>query len=397
MNLSMEECMRWFGPNDPVPLQYLRQAGAKGVFSSLHEIPYGEVWSSEAIQKHRDSIEEAGLNWSVVESLPVHEDIKSRKGNYIKYIKNYNQSLRNLGSCGLKTVVYNFMPVLDWVRTDMSHKLEDGSECLYFNPVQFAAFEIYILKRHDAEKDYNQNQIEAAKFFYDSLGEDEKQAFVDSIIDVFPGMKMGLKLEDIRKRLEVFKDIDKDLLKEHLKYFLDEVLPVAEEAGVRLAIHPDDPPFPILGLPRILCNEQDIMDLFAMNDSNSNGLCFCSGSLSPNANNDLPGIVKRHGSRIHAVHLRSVSRHSDGSFNEADHLGGYVNMPVLVKTLLSEMKQRKEAGRMDWKLPLRPDHGQVMMDDLKKETKLTPGYSAIGRMKGLAELRGLQMGLQVVI
>ena len=393
MNMSMEESMRWYGPDDPVSLQFIRQAGAKGIYTSLHQIPYGEVWPLESIRERRKLVEDAGLRWVAVESVPVHEDIKTRSGDYLRYIENYKQTLKHLGDEGIDLVIYNFMPVLDWVRTDLAFKLDDGSECLYFDPVQFAAFEIYLLRRKGAEQDYSEAQLKAAKVFFDSLSETEKIAFERSLIDVFPGCKMGLSIEDVRTMLDAYRNIDRKQLKENFRLFLNAVIPTAEAAGVRMAVHPDDPPYSIMGLPRIVSCEEDVKDLLAMVDSPANGLCFCTGSYSPRADNDLPGMIKRYGHRIHCAHLRSTQRNPDGSFYEAEHLGGSVDMYLVVRALLEEMHKRKSAGREDWRLPFRPDHGHTMLDDLEKPQPANPGYTAIGRLRGLAEIRGLQLGL----
>lgn len=392
-SLTMTESMRWYGPEDPVSLAFIRQMGATGIYTSLHQIPYGEVWPVADIRERKQLIESAGLRWVAVESVPVHEDIKTRSGACQRYIANYRETLRNLGSSGVDLVIYNFMPVLDWVRTDLAYKLEDGSECLYFDPVQFAAFEIFLLQREGAEKDYSEAQLQAAKEFFDNLDEAGKRAFERSLIDVFPGCKMGLSLEDVRTMLARYRDIDRQQLKENLRLFLESVIPVAEEAGVRMAIHPDDPPYSILGLPRIVSCEDDVKDLLQMIDSQANGLCFCTGSFSPRADNDLPGIIERYGDRINCAHLRSTQRNEDGSFYEADHLAGSVDMYWVVHGLVKEMSRRKASGRDDWRLSFRPDHGHTMMDDLDKPAPDNPGYSAIGRLRGLAELRGLQLGI----
>jgi mannonate dehydratase len=393
MSLSMMECMRWYGPEDSVPLRHIRQSGASGVYTSLHQIPYGEVWPRDLIRERLKQIEDAGLRWVAVESLPVHEEIKTRTGNYAQYIRNYLQTLQNLAAEGLNLVIYNFMPVLDWVRTDLAYRLEDGSECLYFDPVQFAAFEIFLLKRDGADSDYTEDQLVKAKRFFDSLDDAAKERFAKSIIDVFPGCKMGLSLDDVRAMLAAYKHIDRKRLKDHFRLFLEAVIPCAEAAGIRMAVHPDDPPYSIMGLPRIVSCEDDIKDLLSMVDSQANGLCFCTGSFSPRADNDLPGMIERHGSRIHCAHLRSTQRNADGSFYEADHLGGSVDMFQVVLALIREMQSRKADGRVDWRLPFRPDHGHTMLDDLAKEPPRNPGYTAIGRLRGLAELRGLQMGI----
>lgn len=393
MNLSLSESMRWYGPEDPVSLRFIRQAGATGIYTSLHRIPYGEVWPTEAIRERKQLVEDAGLSWVAVESVPVHEDIKTRSGDYQRYIDNYQKTLYNLAAEGVDLVIYNFMPVLDWVRTDLAYRLEDGSECLYFDPVQFAAFEIYLLRREGAEKDYTETQLQAAEKFIEAFSEAEKQAFERSLIDVFPGCKMGLSIEDVRTMLARYEHIHRHQLQENFRLFLEAVIPVAEEAGVRMAVHPDDPPYAIMGLPRIVSCEEDVKQLLAMVDSPANGLCFCTGSFSPRTENDLPGMIERYGARIHCAHLRSTQRNVDGSFYEAEHLGGSVDMYRVVRALLLEMQKRKAAGRKDWRLPFRPDHGHTMLDDLDKPAAPNPGYTAIGRLRGLAEIRGLQMGI----
>jgi mannonate dehydratase len=392
MNL-MEESFRWYGPEDPVSLEFIKQAGASSVITSLHQIPYGDPWPLDAILERKEFIEAAGLKWAAVESVPVHEDIKTRTGRYEEYIENYKTSLTNLGKAGVEVVIYNFMPVLDWVRTDLRYTLEDGSECLYFDPVQFAAFEMFLLKREGAEADYTPEQIEKAKAFFATLTEEGKKDFERSLIDVFPGTKMGLSIEDVRAMLDRYKGIDREKLKEHYKLFLQAVIPAAAQAGVRMAVHPDDPPWSIMGLPRIVSCEEDVKDLLAMVDDQANGLCFCTGSYSPRKENDLPGMIKRYGSRINVAHLRSTQRNDDGSFFEANHLEGSVDMHEVVKALLEEQKARKAAGRKDWQLAFRPDHGHTMMDDLAKPQADNPGYTAIGRLRGLAEIRGLQHAL----
>lgn len=393
MILLMEECMRWYGPNDPVSLNNIRQAGAKGIYTSLHQIPYGDKWPVEMIQERKAVIEQAGLEWVAVESVPVHENIKTRSGNFRTCLDNYKETLINLGAAGIDLVIYNFMPVLDWVRTDLSYRLDDGSECLHFDPVKFAAFEIYFLNRPGAENDYSVAQLEGAESFYASLSASERKSFSRSIIDVFPGCKLGLTLDDLREMLARYSDIDRQALKKNLSLFLEEIIPVAEEAGVRMAIHPDDPPYPIMGLPRIMSCEEDIDDLFRMVDNKANGLCFCTGSFSPRPDNDLPGMIRRYGERIYCAHLRSTQRNDDGSFYEADHLGGSIDMFEIVSALIDEMRARKNSGRADWLIPFRPDHGHTMLDDLDKPMPDNPGYTAIGRLRGLAEIRGLQLGI----
>jgi mannonate dehydratase len=392
----MEESFRWYGPNDMVPLSYIRQAGAAAVFTSLHQIPYGDLWPRAAVQERKRVLENAGLRWNVVESVPIHEDIRTGTGtgDLKTLFGNYADTLRHLAAEGIKTVIYNFMPVLDWIRTDMHYKLPDGSEALRFDPVQFAAFDLYALKRPAAIDDHAPEMRDAAKAWWNSLDAAAQEAFIRNIIDVFPGCKMGLNLDDIRAMLAKYENIDEDGLRANYVRFLEAVIPVAEEVGVRLAVHADDPPFPVLGLPRIVSTADHVAKIFTMVDSPANGLCLCAGSFSANPSNDLVAMAKRFGPRIHAVHLRSTQRLPDGSFFEADHLAGSVNMPGLVRELFKEMDRRKAAGREDWRLPFRPDHGHTMMDDLAKASNITPGYSAIGRMRGLAELRGLMTGIR---
>ncbi len=390
----LEECFRWFGPADPVPLSYIRHAGASAVFTALHEIPYGDAWPREAIRARKEQLAAAGLRWAAVESVPVHKDIKTGSGDLSLLLENYAVSLRNLAAEGVTTVIYNFMPVLDWVRTDMRHVLPDGTESLLFDPVKFAAFELHALKRRGAEADFTSEQIEAAGHWWSGLSEAARDAFIRDIIDVFPGCKLGLTLDDIRARLAAYAHIDGDALRANLARFLEHVVPVAAELGVRLAIHPDDPPFPVLGLPRIVSTGSHIDALFALVDHPANGLCFCAGSFGARPDNDLPALASRFAARIHAVHLRSTKREASGVFYEADHLGGDVDMPALLRILLDEQDRRRAEGRADWQVPLRPDHGHVMMQDLTHYVPLTPGYSAIGRMRGLAELRGVMHGLR---
>lgn len=390
----LEEGFRWFGPADPVPLNYIRQAGATAVFSSLHQIPYGELWPREAIRQRKDMLAAAGLHWTAVESVPVHEDIKIGCGDLKRFFENYTETLRNLAAEGVSLVIYNFMPVLDWVRTDMRYLLPDGSESMHYDPVRFAAFEIHALKRPGAEAAYTPRQLDNAAGWWKSLDDRARDRFIQSIIDVFPGVKWGLTLDHIRAMLARYENMDQNKLRANLARFLDAVAPVAEETGVRLAIHPDDPPFSVLGLPRIVSTAADVQAVFKMADTPANGLCFCTGSLSVRPDNDLPAMVHEFAPRIHAAHLRSTQRLPDGSFYEAGHLSGSVDMPAVVRELLDEQDRRYAEGRTDWQLPFRPDHGHVMMDDLGKPPGITPGYSCIGRMRGLAELRGLMRGLR---
>ena len=393
-SLLMEEAFRWFGPDDPVPLTYIRQAGATAVFSALHQIPYGEAWPRDEIRKRKQIIEAAGLRWTAVESVPVHEDLKTGRADLRRWLDNYRRTLRNLAAEGLSVVIYNFMPVLDWVRTELHWVLPDGSECLRFSPARFAAFEVHALKRPGAEADYSAEQLDAATAWWNDLGPAGRETFVRGIIDVFPGCKLGLSLDDVRAMLARYAGVGEDDLRANLARFLQAVVPVAEEVGVRLAIHPDDPPFRVLGLPRIVSTAKHVEAIFRLAESPANGLCFCTGSFGARADNDLPGMVRRFGPRIHAAHLRSTQRLPDGSFYEADHLDGSVDMPAVVRALLDEQDRRLGERRPDWRLAFRPDHGHTMMDDLPKPVGITPGYSCIGRMRGLAELRGLMRGLR---
>jgi mannonate dehydratase len=391
----LAEGFRWFGPADQTPLSHIRQAGATDVFSALHDIPYGEPWPPGAIRARKQQIAAAGLRWSVVESVPVHEDIKTgRPDDLARLFENYRETLRNLAAGDIRCVIYNFMPALDWVRTDMRHVLADGSECLRFDPVQLAAFEIHALKRAGAEKDYTPAQIAGAGAWWKTLNDAARDHFIKNIIDVFPGCKWGLSLDDICAMLARHARLDAPALRKNLARFLDEIIPTAESFGIRMAIHPDDPPFPVLGLPRIVSSETDFDAILRMNGIPANGLCFCTGSLSALASNDLPAMARRFAPRIHAAHLRSTQRNADGSFHEADHLVGSVNMPAVMRALLDEQDRRRAQGREDDTIAFRPDHGHTMMDDLKKPAGITPGYSCIGRMRGLAELRGLMYGLR---
>jgi len=390
----LEESFRWYGPNDPVPLSYIRQTGASAVFTSLHQIPYGDLWPREEIRRRKEMIEQADLVWTAVESVPVHESIKTGSGDLDTLFRNYRETLANLAAEGITTVIYNFMPVLDWIRTDMKHVLPDGSECLLYDPVKFAAFDIHALRRPGAEESFTPEQVEKAGIWWKSLEDPAKQAFIRNIIDIFPGVKWGLSLDDIRAMLAKYDGIGEEELFANLILFLEAVVPEAEKHGVRLAVHPDDPPFPVLGLPRIVSREDQVTKFLSAVESPANGLCFCTGSFSANPANDLPAMVRRFAPRIHAVHLRSTRRFPDGSFLEDDHLAGSVDMPAVVRRLLDEQDRRRAEGRHDWRLAFRPDHGHTMMDDLAKESDLTPGYSCIGRMRGLAELRGLMLGLR---
>jgi mannonate dehydratase len=381
---KMEQTWRWYGPDDPVSLQDIKQAGATGIVTALHHIPHGEIWTLDEIVKRKAEVEEAGFTWSVVESITVHESIKTRTGNYKDYIEKYKTSIRNVAAAGIPVITYNFMPVNDWTRTSLSYKMPDGSLALYFNWVDLAVFDRYILKRKGAELSYPPDILQQAEERFKGYAEAQLDALADVVMAGIPGEKKGSTQEMLNK-LELYKDIDRNALQENLCFFQKEISEAAEESGVKLAIHPDDPPFPILGLPRVVSAAEDFNYFLNKVDNSANGVCFCTGSLGASSKNDLPKMVQSIGEKIHFVHLRNVAKDEEGNFYEADHLGGDNDMVAIVKEILKLQKEYKKS------LPFRPDHGHQMLDDLKKKTN--PGYSAIGRLRGLAEMRGLELGL----
>lgn len=394
--MKMTQTWRWYGPNDPVSLLDVRQAGATGVVNALHHIPNGDIWSVKEIQKRKNEIEKAGLTWDVVESLPVHEKIKTRSADFEQIIENYKESMKNLAACGVYVICYNFMPILDWTRTRLDMTLENGSLALEYNASELRVFDLCILRREGAEQDYTIEEIEQAKNQFKNLEALDIQRISDNMLKGLPGSEEGYSMEEFKAMLDTYKGISADQLRSHLVQFLSEIIPLAEELGIRMCIHPDDPPFTLLGLPRVMSTQADYQFIFDQVPPMSNGITFCTGSLGVRADNDLPAIFDAFADRVHFLHLRSTKRDAEGNFYEADHLTGDVDMFEIITRVIKEQRRRVAENRQDASIPMRPDHGHQMLDDLVK-LKINPGYSAIGRLKGLAELRGLEWGINKMI
>jgi mannonate dehydratase len=391
--MALEQTWRWFGPNDPITLEEIRQTGAVGIVTALHQIPAGEAWPVDEILKQKRLVEEKGIKWSVAESVPVHENIKKRKGNYRQLIENYTTSVRNLARCGVDTICYNFMPVLDWSRTDLEVEFEDGSITTKFEAKVFAAFDIFILKRPRAENSYEESLLHQAKQYYEGLSEVQKERLIRTVLLGFPGSGEAYSMERLKVAIEEYRDVGDAALRENLSCFLKAIIPVAEESGVLMAIHPDDPPWSLLGLPRVVSNKRDVEQLLGVLDSPSNGITLCTGSFGAATQNDLVDMTTNFARRINFIHLRNVTRNSGGDFIEDNHLDGDVDMYSVMKTLLLEQKRRADEGRKDARMPMRPDHGHFMLADRSKRG-IYPGYSLFGRMRALAELRGMELGIR---
>jgi len=389
---NLEQTFRWFGPNDPVTLVAIKQTGATGIVNALHHIPCGEVWSVDEIKQRDAIIKAAGFNWSVVESVNIHESIKTAGSLRDHYIENYIATINNLAAAGIKVICYNFMPVLDWTRTNLDFRLPNDASALRYHAPAVAAFDLYILEREGAYADFSEQQQQAAKAFLDGISAAEKELLINTIMAGLPGTDEVFTINEFKEHLKKYQDTDANKLKENLAYFLRAIIPHAEEAGIKMCIHPDDPPFPILGLPRVVSTEKDLKDVVDSYPSSNNGITFCTGSLGARADNDLPGIISRLGEHIHFLHLRNVQREADGSFYEADHLGGNNDMYAIMKNVILEQQKRVVSGREDIAIPMRPDHGHKILDDFNYDNY--PGYSVAGRLKGLAELRGLEIGIK---
>ncbi len=391
--MSFEQTWRWFGPNDPYSLKEIKQTGATGIVTALHQVPVGEVWPIDEIAKRKKLIESEGLTWSVTESVPVHEDIKKRGGNYRRYVENYKATLRNLAGCGVDIVCYNFMPVFDWLRTDLKVEFGDGSITTRFERKILAAFDIFMLKRKGAEKDYTEEQLREGNAHYERMGGEEKEKLLRTILLGLPGSLEAYTLDAFRVALEKYDSIGDAALRGNLHEFIKEITPAAEEAGVLLGIHPDDPPFPLFGLPRVVSNKRDLEQILAAADSPSNGLTFCPGSLVASPDNDVVDMAESLAKRINFIHLRNVKRDGKGGFIEDNHLDGDVDMYGVMKPLVIEQSRRAKLGLKSARMPMRPDHGHLMIPDMNREG-IYPGYSLFGRMRGLAELRGLELGIR---
>jgi mannonate dehydratase len=389
---NLEQTFRWYGPADPVTLSAIRQTGATGIVTALHHIPSGEVWPAEEIAERKRMVADAGLRWSVVESVNIHESIKTGAIERDAFISKYIETLRNLSRAGIHTVCYNFMPVLDWTRTNIDYRLPDKASALRFEALALVAFDLFVLERESAYAEYSPQQQRGAKEFLDSISAEEKQKLINTVMAGLPGTTDVLTISEFKARLEKYKDVDAAALRQNLAYFLQAIIPDAEKLGIKMCIHPDDPPFPILGLPRVVSTEKDLEEVVNAAQSPANGITFCTGSLGARGDNDLPGMVRRLGPHIHFLHLRNVKREDDGSFYEADHLAGSTDMYAVMKNILLEQQRREQTGRDDIAIPMRPDHGHKILDDFSYNT--FPGYSVTGRMKGLAELRGLELGIK---
>jgi mannonate dehydratase len=391
--MALEQNWRWFGPKDPITLKEIKQTGAIGIVTALHHIPTGEIWPIDEILRRKQTIEADGLKWSVVESVSVHEDIKKSKGRYKHYIENYKETIKNLGQCGIDTICYNFMPVLDWSRTDLEVKFKDGSITSKFETKVFTAFDLFILKRPGAERDYNEKQIKAAQQYFKSLDKKQKEKLLQTILLGFPGSLESYTVEEFKAAIVEYNEIGEENLRKNLHEFIKEIIPVAEQAGLFMAIHPDDPPWSLFGLPRIVSNNRDIKDILSVVDSPANGLTLCTGSFGASVNNDLVEIAENFASRINFIHLRNLTRNENRDFTEAYHMEGDIDLYGVIKALLIEQRRRENEGRKDTRMPMRPDHGHLMIPEQNKKG-IYPGYSLFGRMRGLAELRGLELGIK---